>query len=190
MADKPHDNGAKGNGNGAKWFFGCRVDLVDGLDPIAVFEAMTAALDRARSGKGPTCLLCIREGRRCVPVEQGGVGETEPGLGKLQAPLRPGELLDRSFRLVTGLGDEVHGQQQLTPIDEEVGPGNVMGNVVLVRLIERRKGGRDVSGARREHAAVPPHIGDRQVLAELQEETLRMLEVMLGSLQIPQGPLQ
>ncbi|HLX59663.1 MAG TPA: thiamine pyrophosphate-dependent enzyme [Planctomycetota bacterium] len=43
--------------DGAKWYFGCRVDIVDGLDPVAVYEASVAAIDRARKGDGPTCLV-------------------------------------------------------------------------------------------------------------------------------------
>jgi 2-oxoisovalerate dehydrogenase E1 component len=42
---------------GGKWFYGCRVEIVDGLDPVAVFEAGSAAIERARKGEGPTCLV-------------------------------------------------------------------------------------------------------------------------------------
>src|SRR6202040_1678400 len=77
-----------------------------------------------------------------------------------------------------------------TPVDEEVWPRNVMASVVLVRKVEQRKSRRDVSPPRHDHAPVPPHIGNRQVLAEVEEETLGVLEVVLGSLQVPEGPLQ
>ena len=40
-----------------QWFHGCRVDVVDGLCPMAVYEAGKAAIDRARGLKGPTCLI-------------------------------------------------------------------------------------------------------------------------------------
>lgn len=43
--------------DGTQWFYGCRVELVDGLDPIAVYGAAIEALDRARNGQGPTCLV-------------------------------------------------------------------------------------------------------------------------------------
>ncbi|HYG76434.1 MAG TPA: thiamine pyrophosphate-dependent enzyme [Planctomycetota bacterium] len=43
--------------DGTQWFYGCRVDLVDGLDPIAVYEAAHAAIERARNNQGPTCLV-------------------------------------------------------------------------------------------------------------------------------------
>ena len=46
---------ADGPGN-THWFYGCRVELIDGLDPIAVYEASTLAIERARTGQGPTCL--------------------------------------------------------------------------------------------------------------------------------------
>jgi len=43
--------------DGSQWFYGCKVDLVDGLDPVAVYQASIGALERARSGKGATCLV-------------------------------------------------------------------------------------------------------------------------------------
>jgi 2-oxoisovalerate dehydrogenase E1 component len=46
------------NGDGStQWFHGCRVEIVDGLDPVTVYEAARDAIERARSGKGPTCLV-------------------------------------------------------------------------------------------------------------------------------------
>ena len=46
---------------GTHWFYGIRVELVDGLDPVAVYEATVAALARARSGEGPTCMIARLE---------------------------------------------------------------------------------------------------------------------------------
>ncbi|HYF52186.1 MAG TPA: thiamine pyrophosphate-dependent enzyme [Planctomycetota bacterium] len=43
--------------DGSQWFYGCKVDLVDGLDPIAVYQKSLGALERARSGQGATCLV-------------------------------------------------------------------------------------------------------------------------------------
>ena len=43
------------------WFYGCRVELIDGLDPVAVYEASAAAIERARKGAGPTCLVARLE---------------------------------------------------------------------------------------------------------------------------------
>ncbi len=43
--------------DGTHWFYGCRVELIDGLDPVAVYEATAAAIARARAGEGPTCLI-------------------------------------------------------------------------------------------------------------------------------------
>ncbi len=40
-----------------QWFHGCRVDIVDGLCPVTVYEAAKSAIERARSGGGPTCLI-------------------------------------------------------------------------------------------------------------------------------------
>jgi 2-oxoisovalerate dehydrogenase E1 component len=50
-------NGLAESSDGSKWFYGCRVDIIDGLDPVAVLEASKAAIERARSGNGPTCLV-------------------------------------------------------------------------------------------------------------------------------------
>ena len=47
--------------DGSSWFMGCRVVLVDGLDPEAVYAASWAALERARAGQGPTCLVARLE---------------------------------------------------------------------------------------------------------------------------------
>ena len=47
---------ANGEGN-THWFHGCRVDIVDGLCPVTVYEAARDAIERARSGQGPTCLI-------------------------------------------------------------------------------------------------------------------------------------
>ena len=46
---------------GTHWYHGCRVDLVDGLDPVAVYDATKAALERARKGEGATCLVAKLE---------------------------------------------------------------------------------------------------------------------------------
>ncbi len=46
---------------GTHWYYGCRVELVDGLDPVAVYEASAAAMARARNGEGPTCLIAQLE---------------------------------------------------------------------------------------------------------------------------------
>lgn len=43
--------------DGVQWFYGCRVEVLDGLDPEAVHEATAAALERARNGEGPSCLI-------------------------------------------------------------------------------------------------------------------------------------
>jgi len=54
-------NGADDGAGAVKWLYGCRVDVVDGLDPIVVFQAASAALERARNGNGPTCLVARTE---------------------------------------------------------------------------------------------------------------------------------
>lgn len=46
---------------GVQWFMGCRTDVVDGLDAEEVYHASSAALERARSGEGPTCLVTMVE---------------------------------------------------------------------------------------------------------------------------------
>ena len=44
--------------NGSEqWFYGCRVEQVDGLDPVAVYEISAAAIERARNGGGPTIVI-------------------------------------------------------------------------------------------------------------------------------------
>ena len=45
----------------SQWFHGCRVDIVDGLCPLAMYEAGRNAIERARAGKGPTCLVAKLE---------------------------------------------------------------------------------------------------------------------------------
>jgi 2-oxoisovalerate dehydrogenase E1 component len=50
-------NGLSRDEQGVSWFQGCRVDLVDGLDPLGVHQVMSAALERARSGIGSTCVV-------------------------------------------------------------------------------------------------------------------------------------
>ncbi|MBI3829460.1 MAG: 2-oxo acid dehydrogenase subunit E2 [Planctomycetes bacterium] len=50
-------NSLSHNGDGCTYFMGCRVVDVDGLDPEAVYAASQEALERARGGKGPTCLI-------------------------------------------------------------------------------------------------------------------------------------
>lgn len=47
--------------DGTTWFMGCRVVDVDGLDPEAVYATAHEALERARQGKGPTCLIARLE---------------------------------------------------------------------------------------------------------------------------------
>lgn len=47
--------------DGTQWFMGCRVVDVDGLDPEAVYAAASEALERARGGAGPTCLIARLE---------------------------------------------------------------------------------------------------------------------------------
>jgi 2-oxoisovalerate dehydrogenase E1 component len=37
--------------DGTQWFYGCRVDMIDGLNPLEVYQRTAAALERARSGK-------------------------------------------------------------------------------------------------------------------------------------------
>ncbi|MCY3020526.1 MAG: thiamine pyrophosphate-dependent enzyme [Planctomycetota bacterium] len=54
-------NGTAGGYDHVKWLYGCRVDIVDGLDPVAVYEAAHVALERARAGQGPTCLVARTE---------------------------------------------------------------------------------------------------------------------------------
>ncbi|HEY3323470.1 MAG TPA: thiamine pyrophosphate-dependent enzyme [Planctomycetota bacterium] len=51
----PH--GLAKDADGTEWFLGCRVDEVDGLDPVAVYQASAKAIERARCGDGPTCLI-------------------------------------------------------------------------------------------------------------------------------------
>ncbi len=51
---------AKGEGD-TLWFHGCRVEIVDGLDPVALYEAGKNAIERARAGQGPTCLVAKLE---------------------------------------------------------------------------------------------------------------------------------
>jgi len=47
--------------DGSTWFHGCLLVDVDGLDPEAVYLASKEALERARSGEGPTLLICRLE---------------------------------------------------------------------------------------------------------------------------------
>ncbi len=47
--------------DGSHWFYGCRVHLVDGLDPVAVYDATVVAINRARAGEGPTCMIARLE---------------------------------------------------------------------------------------------------------------------------------
>ena len=55
----PH--GLATSADGTQWFYGCRVDVVDGLDPMTVYNAANHALERARGGLGPTCLVAKLE---------------------------------------------------------------------------------------------------------------------------------
>ena len=50
-------NGLVDGPDDSKWFNGCRVEIADGLDPLAVYDVAVNAVERARSGKGPTCLI-------------------------------------------------------------------------------------------------------------------------------------
>jgi len=50
-------NGLHEGSDHVKWFCGCRVEVVDGLDPVAVYQTVQPALERARSGVGPTCIV-------------------------------------------------------------------------------------------------------------------------------------
>ncbi|GMV82966.1 MAG: hypothetical protein AMXMBFR7_41500 [Planctomycetota bacterium] len=47
--------------DGSAWWFGCRLVEVDGLDPVAVYAAASAALARGRAGEGPTILVAKLE---------------------------------------------------------------------------------------------------------------------------------
>ena len=51
----PHGLAKAADGN--TWFYGCRVEMIDGLDPLVVHQAMLEALARARNGEGPTCVI-------------------------------------------------------------------------------------------------------------------------------------
>lgn len=55
-------HGLSKTADGQEWFLGCRVDRVDGLDPVAVYETMQASIKRAREGKG--CSIVIAEVER------------------------------------------------------------------------------------------------------------------------------
>jgi len=54
-------NGVHEGSDHVKWFCGCRVEVVDGLDPVAVFETAQPALERARGGEGPVCIVALVE---------------------------------------------------------------------------------------------------------------------------------
>jgi len=47
--------------DGSLWFMSCRVEMADGLDPEKVYEASAIAMERARSGDGPTILVLNTE---------------------------------------------------------------------------------------------------------------------------------
>lgn len=55
------DHGLATAPDGTKWFLGCRVDEVNGLDPVAVHDVMVAALDRARKLEGCTIVIAKLE---------------------------------------------------------------------------------------------------------------------------------
>ncbi|MGD0088520.1 MAG: thiamine pyrophosphate-dependent enzyme [Planctomycetota bacterium] len=54
-------NGVHEGAGHIRWLFGCRVEIVDGLDPVALYRTALAALERARGGEGPACIVALVE---------------------------------------------------------------------------------------------------------------------------------
>jgi 2-oxoisovalerate dehydrogenase E1 component len=54
-------NGTAEGREAIKWLYGCRVEIMDGLDPVTVLMTASAAIERARTGAGPTCLVAKTE---------------------------------------------------------------------------------------------------------------------------------
>ena len=113
--------------------------------------------------------------------EQLGRRELQPGLCQVGRHPQVGKLCHDPLGERQRLGDQRHREQELAAVDErDPGRDAELAQHRLRLVVERERGGH-VPGAGGDEAAVVPHLGRRERLAELGVQRLGPLEVGRGS---------
>ena len=121
----------------------------------------------------------VRQRGRGVAVEQGGLGEDQPGLRQLHVAAAAGVLRDGLLRRLARLADQPHREQEIGPVDQQLAQAAVLLADALLRGVGVGERGRGLPAQAEHERQVGLGESHLQRQRLLPREPLRQAQVRL-----------